>query len=75
VVRHRGYDFTFKEIGCDYDTDWIHVTQDRDHLPGCCEHGTELKCSIKGEEFLDLLNECYRLKRDSAARSLFSIHG
>jgi hypothetical protein len=34
--------------------DWIHLVQDRDQWgKGCCKHGNEILCSIKGMEFLE----------------------
>jgi hypothetical protein len=36
---------------------------------GSCEHGNEPSGSVKGEEFLDELRNCWLLKKDSAPQS------
>jgi hypothetical protein len=36
-----------KEIVCE-GVDWINLTQDKVHWPGCCEYGKETSGSIKG---------------------------
>jgi hypothetical protein len=47
-------------------------------VAGCCEHGNEPWGSVKGEKFLDLLNDFQLLKEGSASwsyliLSLFSV--
>jgi hypothetical protein len=34
-------------------------------MTGCCEHGNEPSCSMRGGEFLDLLSNYQLLKTDS----------
>jgi hypothetical protein len=34
-------------------------------VAGCCEHGNEPSGSIKGGEFVDYLDDCQLLKKDS----------
>jgi hypothetical protein len=38
-------------------------------VAGSCEHGNEPSGSIKGEKFLDYLNDCQLFKQDSAPLS------
>jgi hypothetical protein len=58
----------YRELGWE-NADWIHLSEDdNDWRAGCCEHGNEPSFSIKGREFLDVLDQpsgCYILK-DSA---------
>jgi len=38
--------------------DLIHVTNNRSHWQGYCEHNNELLYFVRGMEFLDKLNDC-----------------
>jgi hypothetical protein len=33
---------------------------------GCCEHGDEPPGSVKGGKFLDKLNDCWLLRKDTS---------
>jgi len=35
-------------------------------VAGCIEYGNEYFCSVKCDEFLDWMSNCYLLKKDSA---------
>jgi hypothetical protein len=42
---------------------WLRIR----YTGGLCEHSNEISCSIKGEDFIDWLSECYLLKTAFAA--------
>jgi hypothetical protein len=41
-------------------------------VAGFCEHGNDPSGSIKGEEFLDYLSDCWSFKKNSPLWSSFS---
>jgi hypothetical protein len=69
-VRHRrrcedNIKMNLREIGHE-GVNWIQLAQNRDQLRTICDHSNEPSGSIEGGEFLDKMNGCLLLKKDSA---------
>ena len=70
MIKHINRKLDFKKIRCDV-VDWCDLVQDRDkRRAGISEHGNETSGSINCREFLDSINICKLLKKNSAPRNM-----